>query len=95
MLTEADKEEIKQIVGELLHEQLLSTDSSGKGAVIPGFVDVVARALDIFGSREKAIDWLQSPVRSLADRTPASLLDSSEGISAVNEVLGRIEHGVW
>jgi putative toxin-antitoxin system antitoxin component (TIGR02293 family) len=48
-----------------------------------------------FGTREKAMRWLKTPVRSLGDRTPLSLLNSPEGVARVQDTLGRVEHGVW
>jgi len=58
-------------------------------------VEVTARAMEVFGTREKALRWLNTPVRSLGDRTPLSLLDSPEGVVRVEDTLGRVEHGVW
>jgi hypothetical protein len=58
-------------------------------------VEVTARAMEVFGTREKALRWLNSPVRSLGDQTPLSLLNSPEGVSQVQDTLGRVEHGVW
>ena len=57
--------------------------------------DVLARAIEVFGEREKALRWLRTPVRSLGDKTPISLLHSPEGLSRVQDTLGQIEHGVW
>ena len=58
-------------------------------------VEVSARAIEVFGTREKALRWLNSPVRSLGDQTPLSLLNSPEGVAQVQDTLGRVEHGVW
>lgn len=58
-------------------------------------VEVTARAMEVFGTREKALRWLNSPVRSLGDQTPLSLLDTPEGVARVQDTLGRVEHGVW
>ncbi|MGA3258720.1 MAG: antitoxin Xre/MbcA/ParS toxin-binding domain-containing protein [Bryobacteraceae bacterium] len=58
-------------------------------------VEVTARAMEVFGSRDKALRWLKAPVRSLGDQTPLSLLDSPEGLAQVQDTLGRVEHGVW
>jgi putative toxin-antitoxin system antitoxin component (TIGR02293 family) len=61
--------------------------------------DVTARAIDraieVFGTREKALRWLKTPVPSLGDQTPLALLGSPDGIVRVEDALGRIEHGVW
>jgi uncharacterized protein (DUF2384 family) len=58
-------------------------------------VDVTARAVEVFGSRERALRWLKTPVRSLGDQTPLSLLNTREGVAQVQDTLGRVEHGVW
>lgn len=38
--------------------------------------------------------WLNSPVRALGFRTPASLLDSKDGYQLVLNTLGQIEAGI-
>ena len=58
-------------------------------------VEVTARAMGVFGTRDKALRWLNTPVRSLGDRTPLSLLETPEGVGQVQDTLGRVEHGVW
>jgi uncharacterized protein (DUF2384 family) len=58
-------------------------------------VEVTARAMEVFGTREKALRWLNSPVRSLGDQTPLSLLTTLEGVARVEDTLGQVEHGVW
>jgi hypothetical protein len=58
-------------------------------------VRVIARAVEVLGSSEKALRWINAPVRSLGNQTPASLLNTPEGIKRVEDSLGRIEHGVW
>ncbi len=58
-------------------------------------VRVVARAVEVLGNSDKALRWLNTPVRSLGDQMPVSLLNSPEGIVRVEDALGRIEHGVW
>jgi uncharacterized protein (DUF2384 family) len=58
-------------------------------------VEVTARAMEVFGTREKALRWLNSPVRSLGDRTPLLLLNTPEGVAQIQDTLGRVEHGVW
>lgn len=58
-------------------------------------VDVTARAIEVFGTREKAMRWLRTPVRALGNQTPMSLLQSPEGVVRVQDTLGQVEHGVW
>jgi putative toxin-antitoxin system antitoxin component (TIGR02293 family) len=57
--------------------------------------DVLARAIEVFGERENALRWLGTPVRSLGDKTPISLLNTPEGLVRVQDTLGRVEHGGW
>ena len=58
-------------------------------------VRIVAETADVLGSEEKASRWLQAPNRALGGQTPLSLLDTDPGAQQVEEVLGRIEHGVF
>jgi putative toxin-antitoxin system antitoxin component (TIGR02293 family) len=62
---------------------------------LDALVSVTARAIEVLGTREKALRWLRTPIRSLGDRTPLSQLETPDGITRVEDVLGRIEHGVW
>jgi putative toxin-antitoxin system antitoxin component (TIGR02293 family) len=62
---------------------------------LDALVSVTARAIEVLGTREKALRWLRIPIRSLGDRTPLSQLETPDGITRVEDVLGRIEHGVW
>lgn len=58
-------------------------------------VDITARAIEIFGTRDKAMRWLRTPVRVLGNRTPMSFLNDPDGIRRVQDALGQIEHGIW
>lgn len=100
MLTSEDREEIKRLVVETIaefvplptEEQRLASEALlGSDPV----VDVAARAIEVFGTREKALHWLRTPVRSLGDQTPISLLTTPDGICRVQDTLGQVEHGVW
>jgi putative toxin-antitoxin system antitoxin component (TIGR02293 family) len=55
---------------------------------------VLAAAEETFGSREKAAAWLRRPTTALADESPLGLLDTDEGVRAVETLLGRIAHGI-
>ncbi len=56
---------------------------------------LIARAEDVFGSREKADLWLKEPNRALELQTPHSLLETDEGAKQVEDIFIRIEHGVF
>lgn len=58
-------------------------------------IRLVARATDVLGDSRKAARWLQAPNRALAGATPISLLDTDIGTQAADDVLGRIEYGVF
>jgi len=54
-----------------------------------------AKAEDVLGTPEKALQWLGAPNRALAGATPLSLLDTDIGTQAAEAVLVRIEYGVF
>jgi len=56
---------------------------------------VIARAIQVFGSQDKATGWLDDPNLLLAGVTPRALLSTPEGRNSVLTVLGRIEYGVF
>ncbi len=55
---------------------------------------IFAHGLEVFGSAPRLRKWFSTEVRSLGGRRPIDLLDTSIGISMVNDTLGRIEHGI-
>jgi len=58
-------------------------------------VRVIARAEEALGDEDKAARWLRKPNRGLAGRHPIELLDSDVGARMVEQLLTRIEHGVY
>ena len=56
---------------------------------------VSARATEAFGSREKAMRWLYTPLSSFGNRTPISLISTTNGPAELEDTLGAIEHGIW
>ncbi|MGH7888452.1 MAG: type II RES/Xre toxin-antitoxin system antitoxin [Candidatus Binatia bacterium] len=53
-----------------------------------------AQAAETFGSEAKAAEWLRRPNRALGNVAPLELLDTDIGIHQIEEILGRIEHGL-
>ena len=49
----------------------------------------------VFGEPVRAGKWLRSPVPSLNGQRPVDLLVSEAGTQAVEQVLGRIDHGMF
>jgi putative toxin-antitoxin system antitoxin component (TIGR02293 family) len=54
-----------------------------------------AHAEKVFGERAKASRWLHKPNRALGGVSPLSLLDTDLGTREVEQILGRIEYGVY
>ncbi len=53
------------------------------------------RAKDVFGDAEAARSWLKSPKRALSGSTPLDYADTEPGAREVENLLGRVEHGVF
>ncbi|SOB74779.1 putative toxin-antitoxin system antitoxin component, TIGR02293 family [Marinobacter sp. LV10R510-11A] len=56
-------------------------------------VRLIRQAVDVWESRELAIQWLNSPVSALDGENPINLFDTFEGRQWVSQVLNKIEHG--
>jgi putative toxin-antitoxin system antitoxin component (TIGR02293 family) len=52
-------------------------------------------AVKTLGTEDKARLWMQRPNRNLEGETPLSLLDTDRGVRAVEDVLMRIDHGIY
>jgi len=55
---------------------------------------LAAQAAQLFGSEEKAVKWLRRPNRALGRQAPLELLDSDLAARQIEDVIGRIQHGV-
>lgn len=55
---------------------------------------VVTRAEEAIGDGVKARRWLRKPNHALQGRRPLDLLSNDAGARVVEQVLGRIEHGL-
>jgi putative toxin-antitoxin system antitoxin component (TIGR02293 family) len=51
--------------------------------------------VEVLGTSEKAVRWLNAPIPALGNQTPVSLLETPEGIAGVEDALGQIQHGIW
>ncbi len=56
---------------------------------------VFSIAAGVLESDEKAAYWLQQPNRALHGSKPVDLLDTEIGARAVEQVLNRLEHGIY
>ena len=52
-------------------------------------------AAEVLGGKEEARTWLNSPKRALENATPLQFSDTGPGVQEVENLLGRIEHGVF
>jgi len=55
---------------------------------------VLAHANRVFEDPEESADWIQTPNAALGKQQPLILLDTDIGVQQVDQVLGRIEHGI-
>jgi putative toxin-antitoxin system antitoxin component (TIGR02293 family) len=59
------------------------------------FAEILAKATEVFGSREEALGWLERPAMGLEQRRPIDLLATPAGVKVVEDFLGRLEYGVY
>lgn len=59
------------------------------------FAEILARAIELFGSQAEAEAWLERPAMALDGRRPLDLLSTPAGVRTVEDHLTRIEHGVY
>jgi putative toxin-antitoxin system antitoxin component (TIGR02293 family) len=56
---------------------------------------VLSYAAELLGSETEAAEWLRSPNVALGLAVPLNLLDTEAGIRQVDEILARIEYGMY
>lgn len=59
------------------------------------YARIAARAEEVFEDEQVAKNWLKRPNQALGGETPLGLLDTETGVEQVNQVLTRIEYGVY
>lgn len=78
----------------LSHRRKIGTLTAEQSDRLMRAAKVLAAAEETFGSKEKAGLWLRRPTTALDGDEPMSLLDTNEGASQVETLLGRIAHGI-
>lgn len=73
-------------------DDLLSVEQSN---FLYEFTRIYIRGLDIFGDVQTFDKWLMRHNLALGDKIPLELLDTSEGIRLVDDVLSQIEYGFY
>lgn len=72
--------------------KLLDAEQSGR---VWQFAELLAKAEDVFGSSERAVDWLLRPAMALENRRPIELLTTPVGAQLVDDVIERMRYGVY
>ncbi len=72
--------------------QVLSPDESDRLARV---ANILKRAQEVFGNVEKAREWMNAPLSAFEGETPLQRADTSLGATQVDDVLGRIDYGVY
>ena len=78
----------------LAHRERIGTLTTDQSDRLMRVARIFAVAEEVFGTRDKAHQWLRRPTRVLADEVPLDLLDTEEGAREVEIILGRIAHGI-
>lgn len=73
-------------------QQTLSVEQGGRAWK---FAEILAKAAIVFGDQAAGERWLETPAPSLDQRRPIDLLTTPVGTTMVEQLLGRIEHGVY
>jgi putative toxin-antitoxin system antitoxin component (TIGR02293 family) len=72
--------------------EVLSPDESDRLARV---ANILERAQEVFGNVKKARDWMNTPLIAFEGETPLQRSDTSIGATQVEDVLGRIDYGVY
>jgi putative toxin-antitoxin system antitoxin component (TIGR02293 family) len=72
-------------------EKRLRTDESDR---LLRVARIAALAETTLGGREAAVRWLHRPNRALGNAVPLAYLDTELGAREVEDLLGRIAHGI-
>lgn len=73
------------------HGRKLDADESDR---LYRLARIAGQAVAVLGNEEKAATWLRRANRALNGEVPLGLLDTDLGARQIEDVLGRIEHGV-
>lgn len=59
------------------------------------FAEILARATEVFGSKEEAEKWLERPAIGLDRRRPIDLLGTPAGVELIENFLTQLDYGVY
>jgi putative toxin-antitoxin system antitoxin component (TIGR02293 family) len=69
--------------------------TSGESDRLARLARMLIRAESALGNADRSRRWMTEANRALGDERPIDLLDSDAGTLSVEQVLARIEHGVY
>ena len=75
-------------------ELILAPGRAGVGKTARVAGPTLARAVEVFGSKQVATRWLCRPNPALKLKAPLDVITSARGRKEVEAILGRIEQGV-
>ena len=82
--------------------QLTAESAAGNALLSKGQVErllllqaVAAHGLDVFEDQDKFNRWLRRPLILLQNQSPLQVLDTVTGFRLVDQLLGRMEYGVY
>ena len=70
----------------------LTADESDKLARL---IRIYDHAIKVLGDRDKAVHWLNKPLRRFTGRTPLQMLRTEFGARMVEEMLGQTDYGMF
>ncbi len=73
-------------------DQVLDADQSAK---VISLELLNGHGIEVFGDQHSFNEWLRIPVAELDDKSPLSYLDTPFGFMVLEQILGRIEHGIF
>jgi putative toxin-antitoxin system antitoxin component (TIGR02293 family) len=97
-LTERELAESLGISAKTLQRQSRQRDARltpAQGDRLYRLARLAAFAEEVFEDPERARRWLREPQRGLGNRVPLDLLRTEAGAREVEDLLGRIEYGVY
>jgi putative toxin-antitoxin system antitoxin component (TIGR02293 family) len=94
-----ETERMQQIVGvparTLARRKISRTFTKEESDRLYRVARIAALAADVLGEEARAFAWLRTPNRSLEGDAPVDRLDTDLGTQQVEQLLGRIDHGIF
>lgn len=94
LLTAVEVDQIAVPRKTLAHRRQIGRLSVEQSDRFARLLRMIATAEDVFGTRQKAAQWLRRPTTALDGQAPLQLLDTDAGAREVESLLIRISHGI-